>query len=512
MDLPGYRDTFLRAGELIRLARAARQVRRAPEHERDAARRALATLMADARGVPMKIGQFLAGDSATNPFSALTSSIAPLPLEALLTTMESAWERPVHEVLEEIAPIGIAASLGQVHQARLLDGTPVAIKVRYPGISAAVESEMRLAALLPGVGPVRRWGFDLSGYKQTLRDNLHRELDYQSEAVRQRRFYQQAPDGLIVPEPLEAWTTDAVLVQRWQPGVPLTQAATWPLAARRETARILLHTLLHGLFVTGHVHGDPHAGNLRYRHCAGGAVEVILYDYGCTIEVPREARLALLQMILGCQRRQAIVPYDGFVAMGFDAAKLAPIASRLPALCMILFEPFLQSGLYGTQNWALGPRVDALLGELKWWFRAAGPPSLLLLMRAFHGLVSQLETLGVALDWRCALDDALPTALHLEAEAIQPTRHSLASHHFDALAQYLKVLVTDRGDQVVFVTMPANQVIDLETIVPEEVAGKIQSAGINLAAIRQRAVESGIVPQELFRFDSGARTYRVWLE
>lgn len=512
MDLQAYSNLVLRAVDLARIARAARALRRAPEQDRAAARRALAALMADARGVPMKIGQFLATEDADDPFTGLTQGIEPLPLDDLLPQLEAALGQPIDGVFSEMDAVGTAASLGQVHRARLLDGTEVAVKMRYPGICEAVDAEMRLASLLPGVGPVRRWGFDLSGYKATLRDNMDRELNYVGEAARQEQFLQHAPAGLVVPRPMHALCRPSLLVQTWEGGIPLADAARWPVLERRRAAHILVRTLLHGVFVSGLVHGDPHPGNLRYRLAPGGEVEVVLYDYGCMIEVPREARLALLQLITACQERRQVAPLDGFAAMGFDAAKLGPIEAQLPALCTLLFEPFLQQGIFSTRHWALGHRVEALLGDLKWWFRAAGPPSLLLLMRAFHGLVAQLDSLEIALDWRRVLDETIPAAIRSAADQFQPPRIARCTSDFEGMATFLKVLVTERGEKVVSVAMPAIQVSVLEEIIPEDVGGRIQEAGIDLAAIRLHAIGRGIVPQELFQFESGARSYRVWLE
>ena len=60
--------------------------------------------------------------------------------------------------------------------------------------------------------------------------------------------------------------------------------------------------------------------------------------------------------------------------------------------------------------------------------------------------------------------------------------------------------------------MPASQVADLETLVPEDVLEKLREAGIDVKEIARKACDSGIVPQELFSLTAGARQYRVWLE
>lgn len=510
-------NTASRVAKMAQIARTARQTTRGSDEARRLAKHALANLLADARGVPMKIGQFLATMPGDEIFQGLVKSIQPRSLSEMLPVLQEGLGRPVKEVFSSIDESEAAASLGQVHHAVLLDGTQVAVKLRYPDISDAVEAEMRLAGLIPGVGPAKKWGFDLGAYKTALKQNMDRELDYRDESQRQERFRRacQVP-GLVVPRVYDEWCSSGVLVQSWESGQRLQAVQDWSHAQRVRVGTILMTNLFASLFVTGEIHGDPHAGNLYFRRKRVGTPEVVLLDYGCTVPVPEHARWSLLKLIVGCHDRDETDPLRCLAAIGFDPNKLLPIADVLPALCQLLFEPFCRREPFSTQYWDVNRRVGALLGELRWWFRSAGPANLILLMRAINGLVSQLVTLKVILPWWGVLVDALGEGMIDHARHYTPP--PLSSHvnrgnqTFQSVAQFLKIRVTEASRQVVALSMPASQVPFIQDQIPEDVLTKIRDAQINLDEIVRRTCEQGIVPGELFTLDTGCRQYRVWLE
>lgn len=414
-------NTIRRAGKLAKIAAAARQAARLDGVAKERARELLASLMADAKGLPMKVGQFMASQAGGEAFTPLTQTIDPLPLAVLLPQITKTLGKPVAEVFASIAESGTAASLGQVHRAVTLGGEAVAIKVQYPDIASAVAAEMTLLGLLPGIGPVKRRGIDLTAYKAMLRANLMLELDYTSEADRQRRFADAVHvRGLRVPRVLPGLGGIDLLVQTWEDGQRLETATTWPDADRSDVARILLQTLLTSLFAAGTIHGDPHPGNYLVRRTADGRPEVVLLDYGCIVTLSETSRLALLTLILASRGESDVVPGDAFAAMGFDMAKLAPINDQLPALCQILFEPFVTDRPFRLQDWQLGERIGQLLGDERWCFRAAGPPEMVLLIRAFQGLMTHLERLQVGLAWWPHLVEALGPALLVRARTNRP--------------------------------------------------------------------------------------------
>ena len=509
--------TAVRAAKMAQIARTARQAVRGSEENRRLAKRALVCLLTDARGVPMKIGQFLATASGDDALAGLVAPIPPRSLAEMWPVLQDGLGQPVDEVFSSIDESAAAASLGQVHHAVLLDGTEVAVKIRYPDICDAVEAEMRLAGLIPGVGPVKQWGFDLGAYKTALKRNMDRELDYRDEAVRQEQYRQNNQViGLVVPRVYREWCSPGVLVQSWESGQSLLAAQGWPQSQRIRLATILMKNLFASLFVAGEIHGDPHAGNLYVRHTRDGAPEVILLDYGCTVPLPRDARRSLLKLIVGSRHRDETDPLRCLAAIGFDPQKLRSIADALPALCQILFEPFCRDEPYSTQYWNLNQRTGALLGELRWWFRSAGPANLILIMRALNGLISQLATLKVILPWWEILVDTLGDRMIEEIRLYTPpplpVQVDRGVQTFQSVAQFLKISVTESSRQVVAVTLPASQVPFLQDQIPDSVLQKIRHAQIDLDMIVRRTCEQGIVPGELFTLDTGARQYRVWLE
>lgn len=517
MVLDKLRHTTQRARKVGEIVRATRTLKKADEDSREAAQRALAALLADARGVPLKIGQLLGTLGKGQAFQELAHGITPQPFERIGPAIADSLGKPIDEVFAEFDETGIAASLGQVHKARLHTGEQVAVKVRYPDIAEAVHAEMRLANLLPSAGPVRRWSFDLNGYKRMLHQDLTEELDYEGERARQCRFREHIHvTGLVVPQVYQEFSSESLLVQSWEDGVSLEDSVNWSESQRQHMGIILICTFFQSIFVHGELHGDPHAGNYRVRRDSSGKPEVVLLDFGCMVKIPEMARLALIQLILGAIENDDTEPLRCYQAMGFSALKLHPIQALLPALTQILLEPFTTPTTFPLQQWHLKERVDNLLGELKWWFRAAGPPNLLLLIRAFHGLAIQLDQLQCNLPWQTIFFRIVDSPLRERARnsVLPPLPEKLNADvlNFQAVARYLKVSVREGHQRVADVTLPALQITVLEELIPDDTLARLREGNIDIEAIKHRACAAGILPQLLFEHQDGSKTYRVWLE
>lgn len=497
------------AGSAVRLSRT--------DDERVArnARLYLSQSMGGLRGLPQKIGQILSMFEApeAEPFAPLRGEAEPLPFDVVESVLVSEWKRPVREVVAEIDPRGRAASLGQVHRARLHDGEEVAVKVQYPGMAKAVEADLKLLGWLSApVGGLRR-GFDLAGYREEILRDLVEELDYLREAAHQHRYGLLAGflPRVVVPRVIGEHTTERVLVNRWETGESLdTVAREWPEALRRIAARTFLHTVLDSLFLHGFVQGDLHPGNFRFRREADDGVALVLYDFGCVYRPPLPLRLALLKLIQITEANGRDDPYPHFLELGFDPGYLEPIAGRLPALCRMLFEPFLLDSPFDLAGWRLGERVGQVLGEDRWNFRIAGPPGGILLMRVFHGLTHTLRRLGAPVSWRAPMQ-AILAHFGEELAALQTPAPPVPERGFAGMAKHLHIEVREQGQLKVRLTSPLHVVDRLAETMDPATLEKVRAQNIDLDELVRDVRRNGYRPQDVFRLEGDVKQVRVWL-
>jgi predicted unusual protein kinase regulating ubiquinone biosynthesis (AarF/ABC1/UbiB family) len=178
-----------------------------------------------------------------------------------------------------------AASLGQVHRARLKTGEEVAVKIQYPGIARTIRQDVRnlLFFLLPA-----RLSRDWESTKAQLEDlrvRLEQETDYEQEAImlqRVRRLFHEE-DGIVVPRVHREHSTGRILTMDYLPGMTLEQfIATNPSQeARNDFARKILRAWYRMLYAGRLLYADFHPGNFLFLE--DGRLGAI--DFGFMIEL-----------------------------------------------------------------------------------------------------------------------------------------------------------------------------------------------------------------------------------
>jgi hypothetical protein len=185
--------------------------------------------------------------------------------------------------------------------------------------------------------------------------------------------------------------------------------------------------------------------------------------------------------------------------------------AKLPALCKLLFEPFCVEYPYDAAHWRLGERVSDLLGNDRWNFRIAGPAGMILLLRAFQGLVYYLSRLEAPIFWNDAFKPHVAQFKN-EAAALRLPREETRRADFSTLARYLKIRVTEHGRTKVELTCYASGIDDLDELLDADLRHRIASQNINLATVVADVRRRGYRPGPVFKLDEGIKQVDVWLE
>jgi predicted unusual protein kinase regulating ubiquinone biosynthesis (AarF/ABC1/UbiB family) len=255
----------------------------------------LVDTLGEMKGAAMKLGQVLSTidfdlvpEGEREAFKAklgeLRDSSAHVPFADMRKLLDEDLEDGMATFAEfDETPIA-AASIGQVYRATLHDGRDVAVKVQYPGVAEAVETDLRNAGMLIPIVKRLAPGVDAKALLAELRDRIGEELDYEVEAQHQRRVHRAFRDHpfIVVPAVDTALSTRRVLVTEFVAGRPFEDVKALDEAGRDRFAEIVFR-FFYGLLARERMAaGDPHPGN--YLLADDG--RVCFLDFGLVRHVP----------------------------------------------------------------------------------------------------------------------------------------------------------------------------------------------------------------------------------
>jgi ubiquinone biosynthesis protein len=223
-----------------------------------------------------KIGQMLSvrpdliPPSFAEELAKLQDEMAPFPFEQVKAEIESTFGEPLGELFEEfeVTPAA-AASIGQVHMARLLDGTPVAVKVQRPDIHDVIEADLDIlrtqARRIQGRTDIGR-RYDVVDLVDEFARVIHEECDYVHEGENAERLSRQFADDETVHFPKVYWerTASTVLTLERIDGIPFNRLDELDRHGidRVEAAHRGIVCYYEQIFMNGFYHADPHPGNV----------------------------------------------------------------------------------------------------------------------------------------------------------------------------------------------------------------------------------------------------------
>ncbi len=252
-------------------------------------------------------------------FGKLQDSAPPSSYDKVLQQFTEDMGAPPEEVFAHFDPEPIAAaSIAQVHRARLGDGSEVVVKIRRPEIVPIIEADLRL--LLRAAEFAEAENPDLRTFRplEVVRQfslSLHRELDFASECrnseVIASNFAGYSDDALpqldaapviVIPRVYWQWTGERICVQEYVDGIPGRNLAAVDQAGfdRKVLARRGARAVLKMIVEDGFFHADPHPGNVFY--LPGHRIAFI--DFGMVGRLTQERRMQLIELLLGLVRHE----------------------------------------------------------------------------------------------------------------------------------------------------------------------------------------------------------------
>jgi predicted unusual protein kinase regulating ubiquinone biosynthesis (AarF/ABC1/UbiB family) len=227
------------------------------------------------KGAAMKVGQMMSfldvgvvpedyREEFQRRLAALRDAAPTVGFKDMRKVIEQELDARLGEVFEDFdeEPIA-AASIGQVYRATLLDGRDVAVKVQYPGVAAAVRSDMQNLGLILRLVKRIAPGLDPKAIGNEIRNRIEEELDYELEAQNQRalaRIFRGHP-FIVVPGVVSSLSHARVMVSDYVKGTGFEELKAYSQEERDRIAEMQFRFYFGCLYRHHQFSGDPHPGN-----------------------------------------------------------------------------------------------------------------------------------------------------------------------------------------------------------------------------------------------------------
>lgn len=372
----------------------------------DSAQKVVRT-MGEMKGAAMKLGQMLsvAPDALPREFleelRALQKDSPAMPYEMVSAEIEKGLSRPLVDVFRyfDPKPIG-AASIGQVHRAKMFDGRDVAVKVQYPGIADTLDSDIKNLASMIQLGRVIADKGHIEAVIEEVRKGILEEADYEHEAENLRKYgaiLREHP-RIVVPEVIADASSKSVLTMSFIEGTKLDVALdALPEDEKNQTAFDFSSTIVWMFHMKQVLHADPHPGN----YLVTPNKQFAFLDFGCFREFDASFTDGFLDVLVAKWKHQKhrlrpIHDQLGFKAMGGSTGL---DADQLNEICEIALSPFLYDRDFDWGDWQPQKPMERFVKDNLGVLRYAAPPKAVFYFRVCGGIWGFMQRCRARGNW-----------------------------------------------------------------------------------------------------------------
>jgi ubiquinone biosynthesis protein len=257
--------------------------------------------------------------------SQFHDDVPPRPFETLVPVVEVELGATIAEVFASVdrQPLG-AASLAQVHRARLRDGSDVVIKIQYPEARHIIPLDLAMVRRVASFVQLTLGSLDLRSLANEVTRFVEMELDFRREAQSTERLGEILAKraDVRVPRIYEQYTRDRVIVMEFLEGIKVTRTQALRAAGHKlsDVGRRVGDLYGAMLFEYGFFHGDPHPGNLLV--LPDGRIGLL--DFGLCKELPANFARLVAQMMVAALIGDSDAALEAAAALSFDIEQVSP--------------------------------------------------------------------------------------------------------------------------------------------------------------------------------------------